>query len=141
MKQKATPQTAQPRLRVRAAHALAAIQALQKLSGANFPAMEAFQIAKTLATLTANTTLVATDKTRLAMAKKYGAEKDGMITVPPDKMLAFIADYGPVADAFVELDLARLPFSILEHAPQMTPAEMMALQPFLAEPGAAGRTK
>ncbi len=36
-----------------------ALQALQKLGGANFPAIEAFQIAKAIATLNADTNVVA----------------------------------------------------------------------------------
>ena len=142
MKQKQRPTSDRPRLRVNAGQALVALQALQKLAGANFPAMEAFQIAKAIATLNADTNVVAIDRTRHAMAKKHGVEKDGMLSVPPEKMPAFLAEYGPVADASIEVDLAPLPFSILEHAPEMTPAELMALEPFLAPPfGAEGGSK
>ena len=99
MKQKQRPTSDRPRLRVNAGQALVALQALQKLAGANFPAMEAFQIAKAIATLNADINVVAIDRTRHAMAKKHGVEKDGMLSVPPEKMPAFLAEYAPVADA------------------------------------------
>lgn len=121
-----------PGVCVAAGQALVALQALQKLAGANFPAMLAFQIAKAIATLTADTNVVAIDRTRHAMAKKHGVEHNGVLTVPPEKMPGFIAEYAPVADALIEVEVTPLPFSILEHAPEMTPAELMALQPFLA---------
>ena len=118
-----------PRLRLAAGHAIVAIQALQKLMAAPFPAMEAFQIAKALAVLSVNPNVVATDRTRLAMVRKHGVEKDGGVSVPPEKMPAFLAEYGAVAEKPVEFDLAPLPMAILEHAPEMTPGDMVALQP------------
>ena len=123
--------------------ALQALQTLQKMSSANFPAMDAFRIAKLTAMLSANPDVLAADKTRLALFQKYGEEKDGRITIPsPARQIEFAAEFGPVAEQQITLSLALLPLSILEHAPEMTPGEMQALSTFLTEDtGAAPTTK
>ncbi len=118
-----------PRLRLAAGQAIVAIQSLQKLMAAPFPAMEAFQIAKALAVLSANPNVVATDRTRLAMVRKHGVEKQGGISVPPEKLPAFLAEYGPIAEKPIDFELTPLPMAILGHAPEMTPGDMIALEP------------
>jgi hypothetical protein len=124
-----------PSIRIKAGQAALAVQALQKLFNADFPAMEAFQLAMMTEILSTNSNVVATDKTRMAMIKKHGVEKDGNLAVPPENMGAFLEEYMPVAERFIELPIIPLPCSILEHAPKMTPAEMMALKVFFTNEG------
>jgi hypothetical protein len=121
-------------MQVPAGQALQALQALQKLANCDIPAMEAFELSRMLAVLTTDPGVVATDKTRFALVKKHGVEKNGGFSVPPENAAAFMAEYQPVATAIIELRAAPLPASILEHAvksaPAMSAMDMMALQPF-----------
>ena len=65
----------------------------------------------------------------MAMIRKHGVEKDGAISVPPEKLPAFLAEYGPIAEKPIDFELTPLPMAILEHAPEMTPGDMIALEP------------
>lgn len=102
--------------------------ALQKLSAASFPAKEAFALAKALAKLRSNADVIATDEARRACATRHGKDNgQGQTVVPPENFAAFIAEYEPIASQEIELDIEPLPLSILDHAPEMTPEDMLAL--------------
>jgi hypothetical protein len=127
-----------PGLRVPAGQALQALQALQKLAVVEIPAMEAFGLSRLIATLNANASVVAADRTRLAIVKKHGVEKDGNFQVPAEGMARFLTEYGPVAATVVTLDVVvPLRAAILEHAlaavPAMSAMDIAALLPFFEE--------
>jgi len=112
--------------------ALQALQVLQKMGAASFPAKEAYCVARLISRLQIHPDLVALAQTRIASVRKFGAEKDGQIIVGPDRIAEFLAEYEPVAAQPIELDVPLLSISILENAPAMTPAEMQLLEPFFA---------
>lgn len=121
-------------MRIPAGQALQALQALQKLATADIPAQEAFDLSRLIAMLTIDPSVVATDKTRLTILKKHGVEKNGGYALPPESAPAFMAEYGPVGMALIELRVTPLPASIRAHAlkgaPAMSGMDMMAMQPF-----------
>ena len=123
-----------PVLRMPLGQATQALGAFNKMVAAPFPATEAFLIARTISKLNLNPDVTAAEAARVAAVRKFGVQStDGQIAVPPEKMGKFTEEYGPVVLREVELDITPLPISILEHAPKMTPAEMLALEPFLKE--------
>ena len=112
--------------------ALQALQVLQRMATVQFPvAMHAYRIGRVIARLQMHPDLMAADEARATAVRKFGAEKDGQISVAPDRIAEFSAQYGPIAVLPVSLEVPKLPVAILEHAPPMTPADMMALEPFL----------
>ncbi len=120
-----------PALEIPAGQALQALQTLQRMAISDFPAREAYAIARVIARLQANPDLIATDEARRSIARKFGAEKDGVISVPPDKTAAFLAEYEPIASERIALGIPLIPLSILDHAPAMKPADLVTLEPFL----------
>ena len=113
--------------------AIEALRVLQKLAGANFPALDAYRIGRMMARMEMHPDIVAADRSRVDLIRKHGVEKDGNVSVPSEKMEDFARDYGPIAVTGVELELHRLPLEILANAPQMTPIDMKTLEPFLKE--------
>lgn len=113
--------------------ALHAAQGLQKLMASNFPARDAFRISKLVATLNANPDLTALEAVRSATVQRFGVKENGAITVPPERMPEFLAEYEPVAMTPMELEIVPLPASVLDHAPEMTPQDMLTLEPFFEE--------
>ena len=117
---------------IKAGTALTLAQAAQKLSAVNYPAKDARRLGLLLALLRAHPEVIATEMARANSIRLHGKEspKDsGNYTVPPNMLGAFLADYAPVANKDIEMDLPRLPLSILERAPEMTPEEMAAMEP------------
>ena len=111
--------------------ALQALEVLQQWGAASFPAKQAFQIGKLSARLRLHPDVIAADQARMAAFKKFGAEVEGRIKIPPQQLKQFSDEYSPVANSPCEIEAQRLPISILEHAPNMTPDEMTMLEPFL----------
>ena len=110
--------------------AVQALQALQKMGQGSFPAREAYWIARLTNRLQDHPDIAAADQYRNASIRKFGVEKEGMISVPTDKLAEFAAEYESVAVLPVDLEVTLLDLSILEHAPPMQPTEMAVLEPF-----------
>ena len=126
----------QSTIKLPAGQALQALQALQRVFEARFPAKLARKIAKAIAVLSANPDIIATEKTRLVTIRKYGVEAtNGSITVPPEQLISFSEEYGPIATESIGIEMNRLPVEILDYLPDacMTPADMAALEPFWEE--------
>lgn len=115
--------------------ALQALQALQRLFESKFPAKLARQIAKAIAVLSANPDIVALNKTREKLILQYGKEIPGGWAVEPGtkNAVAFSGEYTPIAAEMAELSITPLPIAILNYAPDMTPSDMGALEPFWEE--------
>jgi hypothetical protein len=112
-----------------------ALESFQKLSAAAgpLPAVDSFLIARVIAKLRNNPEVVATDAARRAAVQKHGKDNgQGQTVVSQDAIANFLAEYEPVASQLIELDIEPLPLSILEHAPKMTPEDMVPLVEFLA---------
>ena len=114
-------------------NAINALSSFQGLAASNFPARVAYRIGRLITRLQLNPDIMAAEKIRAAAVRKFGTEKDAMISVDPDKQREFSDEYGPVASTMIDLDIQRLPVSILDHAPEMTPADMAVLEPFLED--------
>jgi hypothetical protein len=118
-----------------AGHATQVLQVLHKLLLVeSMSANEVFRVADWLEVLSADSTVAATERTRVLMLKKHGeptADGSG-VTLPPARMAAFVAEFGPIANKHVEFDLNPLPRLVLSHLPKPTPADILALRPFLA---------
>jgi hypothetical protein len=138
----ATAGNASMPLEITAGAALLALEALHKWLVVPFPVSDAFALGRVIARLKLQPDLAAAETARAAAARAYGTDVGGgQSRVPPDRQAAFMADYGPVANTPLKLDVPRLPVSILEYArthplemPVMTPLEMMALEPFWENP-------
>jgi hypothetical protein len=110
---------------------LNASTALQKLSQAVYPAKIAFAISKNIARVNSCPDVAACEAARQATIRRLGVTDDqGNVTVPPAAMAAFQAEFQPIAMGLIELDITPIPLSALEHAPAMSPVDMMALEPF-----------
>ena len=120
-------------MQLKAGVAVQMLLSLQKLGNTSYPAREAFLIAKIQSILRSNPDVVATDAARMSAMKLHGSEKDGQLTVSGDGLAKFLADYEPIADQDLEIDLPKLPLSILDRAPEMTPNEMNWLGPLFEE--------
>jgi len=120
-------------MQVKAGVAVQMLLSLQKLGNTSYPAREAFLIAKVQSILRSNPDVVATDAARMSAMKLHGSEKDGQLTVFGDGIAKFLADYEPISSQDLELDLPKLPLSILDRAPEMTPNDMNWLGPLFEE--------
>jgi hypothetical protein len=106
-----------------------------------WPAMESYCIGRVVSRLEAHPDVVAALQAQWAAAKRVGTEKDGMINVPPERVAEFYAEFGPVAQSPIELDLPLLLFSFLDHAPPMTVADARILESFMEAETSADGTK
>lgn len=113
--------------------ALEALRILERLASAPYPARAAYRIGRLLARLQMNPDITAAENSRRTTVQKFGIEKDGQISVPPEQMLAFSEDYGPVAATVVTLDVFQLPLAVFDDGPAIAPADMAGLQDFLTE--------
>jgi hypothetical protein len=119
-------------LKMPVGQALNAHTALQKMLAAQFPAKQAFAISRNIARLGACPDVPACEAARLAAIRNFGVPlPDGAgMTVPPERMAEFLAEFQPIAVAEIELDITPIPVAVLERAPDMSPSDMMALEPF-----------
>ena len=120
-------------MQVKAGVAVQMLLSLQKLGNTSYPAREAFLIAKVQSILRSNPDVVATDAARVSAMKLHGSEQGEQVTFSKDGLAKFLADYEPIADQDLEIDLPKLPLSILDRAPEMTPNEMNWLGPLFEE--------
>lgn len=113
--------------------ALEALRILERLAASPYPARAAYRIGRLVARLQMNPDVIAAEKTRQEVVRKLGVEKDGQISVPADKLQCFSDEYGSVAAVVVELDIVKLPVSVFEDGPYISPADMVILQDFVEE--------
>lgn len=129
---KTVPAPARPSFTVQVGEAVAALEPLSRIAGIAMPsAREAFAVARLFGSLRADPDVQGGEAARLAMFSKYGEKKDGKLHVGADKLPLLIAEYRPIAERKIEFLLAKLPLSILDSIGPVSPAEMLALQPFL----------
>jgi hypothetical protein len=119
--------------------ALDALLAMQKiLTSCTFEkSIDTYLLARVVARLRMNPEIVATENTRASIVQKYTKidPSTGSWQIPPDKMQEYAQDYGCFALASVELDVPKLPVSILKEVQGgvISGNEMLQLLPFLKE--------
>jgi hypothetical protein len=114
-----------------------------------------YPMARVINRLVANPDLMAADKVRVEAVQKYGQAPpcpqcggdelkkkecpachgsgtvNGALFVPSDKAAEFLAEWQPIAVKAITLDVPRIPARLLQYAPDISVADMMALEPFL----------
>ena len=70
-------------------------------------------------------------KQRLEIARRYGEEKDGQVTVPEERMAEFLKELQPLLDEEVEIKFHPISPQAIEG--MMTPQDMYALHWLFAE--------
>lgn len=124
--------TAETQIIIAAETARQAKEILQRLADAKFPARLAFSIGRLRAELNASSDLAGVEAARRAAIRNYGEDDGkGSIRVTQQNWPAFFAEYAAEAERRIALTILPLPLAILDHAPDVTPAEMAALIPFL----------
>lgn len=114
--------------------ALEALRVLDPIASMPHPvARSAYRIGRLLARLQMHPDIVAAEKTRQAAVRKVGVEKDGVTSVPPERLQEFTDDYGPVAATLAVFEVAKLPVSAFDGLSGVSGADMAALQDFLED--------
>lgn len=116
-----------------AGQASKALNALGKMFTVEYPGKHSFAINRNLARLRNDPTVAACEMTRVGLIHKLGVQReDGNFTIPPNsaKLAEFIAEFQPVAETEVEIDVVPISTDALNFAPKMFPEEMGALDPF-----------
>lgn len=110
--------------------------ALQRLAAHKLDAKTRYHVVK-LARLVTEETSTHFHEPRQALIVEMGFDK--MPTVPPDQMPAFLGKLRPLADVPVTLPWGPITSGMLETAPDVTAADLIALGPLfvLEEPTAA----
>ena len=104
-------------------------EALQRLVSLELPAATAFQIARAARPIQIE--LQSYEQQRVALVRRLGEEKNGQVTVPPEKFEEFNVEHQTLLDVEMELDITPLNPAILGEVP-VKPADLMALR-FLFE--------
>ena len=90
---------------------VAAQEALQRLILLELPAATSFKIARTVRPIQAE--LRGYEQARVALVRRLGEEKDGQITVSPDKFAEFNTELGALLEVDIEIEINVLSPSIL----------------------------
>lgn len=104
-------------------------QALQKLAGLPFPANIALRIGRLILKL--NPEFEAVNQQRVKLCRQFGEEKDGKFIFPPEKAPKFEAAIQPLLEETIAIEVEPLEMWMFDGIKQLTPLDMMALEPFI----------
>jgi hypothetical protein len=105
-------------------------QVWSKIGQKNFSAKLAFRIMRFMREL--ETTLKDIDAIREKLVMELGEEKDGKVSIVPDKLNEFHTRMTELLDEEVEIPDLNVKLDDLDGV-EFTPVEMMALEPFITE--------
>ena len=107
---------------------------LQRITTSATAARYAFIISRNLAALSANPDVVAADQTRVKLIQKHGEQTPTGWTVPQDKFLDYLAEFGEVANNRTEVSLILMPLEALDSFPAISAQDMSVLDPMWESP-------
>ena len=97
---------------------------------AKAPAKSVYWIARNVKRLEPE--YVPAESARIALIKEFGEEKNGQISVMPDKLSEFMAKWSEVTSVESDVTPFRIKISALEGV-NMTPQQMLTLEKFVEE--------
>jgi hypothetical protein len=117
---------------IQVGEAVESVAALAKLASASMPPRMAYDVMLLLAELRQCPEVIACSKAKDAAMQRHGKDVGGgHYEFTPEQMASFSAEYAPIAAATLKVAAKRLPLTVLDHAPQMSPNDIFALRPFL----------
>lgn len=117
-------------MKLKVGQVLAAFEAFGRVAGEKLPPKGAYWVARVIKRLEPE--YAAAEGRRVALVKELGQEKDGSLSVPPERMKDFLDRWGPVLSEEIEVDAPRLKLEHLGEVPLLG-SDMLAIEPFIEE--------